>query len=117
MSVQWSNPPSHAWMQLADVYTQLIIRGVQRIAQARAVEIEAWMKINAPWTDRTSNARQTLTAEAEMLATQAVQVTLAHGVEYGIFLELAHAGTYAIIGPALDHWTPIIWHDVQQLLS
>ncbi len=116
MTIRWQIPPSQAFAELTTWYIEAITQGVYLLAQRRAPEIETWMKQNHVWTDRTGNATQTLNTEAQLLATQAVSIQLAHGVEYGIFLELANAGHYAIIGPALDHWAPIIWQDVQDLL-
>lgn len=117
MGFQWTNPPSQAWGVLATNYVQTIRNAVRRLADRRSPEIEAWMKVNAPWTDRTGNARQTLGAEVNDLAGGAVEILMSHGMDYGIFLELAHAGNWAIIGPAIDHWAPIIWADVRALLS
>lgn len=121
MGFAWTRPPSRAWPELANAYAEAIRRGVYQIAQRRAPEIEAWLKNNAPWTDRTGNARQTLNAPVEPQVYQAgldmVEIILAHGVEYGIFLELSNAGRYAIIAPALDHWGPILWADIRALLS
>lgn len=117
MSLIWHNPPGRAWGDLADAYTEAIEEALYRLAQRYAAEIEAWMKDNAPWTDRTGNARQTLYSEAERLVEGAVEIVLAHGMEYGIFLELSNGGTYAVIGPALDTFVPLIWQDVQALLS
>lgn len=116
MSFQWEVPPDRAFDELASWYTDAIRSAILQLAQQRAPQIEAWMKANARWTDRTGNARQTLTAEAELLGMDAVQITLAHGVDYGIFLELAHGGRWAVIGPALDFFAPRIWADVQALL-
>lgn len=115
MSFSWDVRPTQAWPALSDWYIAAIRRGVYQIARRRAPEIEAWMKDNAPWTDRTGNARQTLTAEAEEVSLDMVSIILAHGMDYGIWLELAHGGAWAIIGPALDHWGPIIWGDVVAL--
>lgn len=117
MSFQWDVTPEQAFGELTQAYIAAIRRGVQAIAQRRAPEIEAWMKQNASWTDRTGNARQTLNTTIEEISLDMVNIILAHGVEYGIYLELANAGNYAIIAPALDHWGPIIWRDVQQMLS
>lgn len=113
---EWEIEPATAFGQLTQAYAQAIRRGVRVIADRRAPEIEAWMKANAPWTDRTGAARQTLHTEVEQLAQDMVQITLDHGVEYGVYLELAHAGVWGIIGPAIDVWGPVIWADVQAML-
>ena len=116
-SLQWTIPPQEAWGQLATAYRDAIYRGVVGIVKRRAPEIEDWMKANAPWTDRTGNARQTLHTEIEELVNQMVILWLAHGVYYGIFLELCNAGRFAIVTPSLDIFGPIIWNDVKAMLG
>jgi len=113
----WTNPPSEAWPAMAGRYRRAIETGIFRIAQRWAPEIEQWMRDNAPWTDRTSNARQSLYTDVNFAVGEMVELIMAHGVEYGIYLELSNAGTYAIINPALDHFAPLIWQDVVRLLS
>lgn len=113
MSFQWLTPPDAAWGALAEQYRQSIEQAIRAIADRRAPEIEAWLKQNAPWTDRTGQARQTLHTEVREVAHEMIEIILAHGVDYGIYLELRWAGRFAVINPALDIWTPLIWQDVQ----
>ena len=115
--VTWSVTPEQAFGELTAAYIAAIRRGVRAIAQRRAPEIEAWMKQNAVWQDRTGNARQTLNTEVEQVTADMVHIVLAHGVEYGQYLELSHGGRFSVISPALDYWSPIIWQDVQTMLS
>jgi hypothetical protein len=75
-------------------------------------------KQNAPWTDRTGNARAGLfgTAEADF-ARKVVVLYLSHGatLNYGVFLELAHGGKYAIIMRTMQsHYNELMQmlHDV-----
>jgi len=79
------------------------------------------MKANAPWVDRTGAARQSLRAEVEpptaAQVQQMVELILAHGVEYGVFLELKNAGAFAIINPTLDAAAPKIWADIRRLFT
>jgi len=63
--------------------------------------LEPFAKRNAPWSDRTSNARQGLFA-VTLKEGDKVVLILSHGVDYGVFLELAHQGNFAIIGPTLQ---------------
>lgn len=60
-------------------------------------------KENAPWEDRTGNAREGLEAVVDGEG-DTVVLTLYHTVEYGIFLETAMNGDYAIILPTLEKW-------------
>lgn len=117
MGVVWSVTPEQAFGELTREYVAAIRRGIRALADRRAPEIEAWMKSNARWTDRTGNARQTLNTEVEQMGADMVAIILAHGVSYGVYLELAHASRFSILSPALDHWGPLIWADVQRMLS
>jgi len=114
---QWVRPPEQAFSELTEAYVAAIHRGVLAIAKSYAPEIENWMKANAPWTDRTGNARQTLYTEVQQIVQSVVEIILSHGVGYGVYLELCNAGRYAIIDPAIDHFAPILWSEVVRMLS
>lgn len=83
----------------------------------KASEIEAKMKINRPWTDRTGMAKATLRAKVSQPNKHLVRITLAHGVDYGIWLELAHGKNYAIIAPTVNEEGPRIVDDLNDLMS
>lgn len=68
------------------------------LAQNWAGKLEREMKEKAPWTDRTGNARAGLYGTAA-LEGQEVVIRLGHTVSYGVYLELAHDGRYAIVKP------------------
>lgn len=79
-----------------------------RIVKATAVcskvvepMLEARAKKDAPWTDRTGEARRRLHAKT-IVEPNAVIVQLHHGVYYGVFLEVSRAGKFAILKPTLD---------------
>lgn len=116
MRFEWIVSPEQAFGALYDDYARRIYRGIEAIFKRRAPEIEAWMKANAEWADRTGNARQSLYTDVETLLTE-IALVMDHGVEYGKWLELAHQGRYAIVTRALDHWAPILWDDVKAMLN
>lgn len=74
---------------------------IQSYMVSKAPTIEAKMKKNRPWTDRTGLAKQRLTAKVSKPKKGIIRLTLAHGVDYGIWLELANDKNYAIIAPTL----------------
>lgn len=115
--VDWQVPPEQALPELGQAYASAIHKGVLAIGNRWAPQIANWMKQNAPWTDRTSNARQTLWSDVDDVTNVMVEIIFSHGMDYGIFLELNNAGRFAIINPALDHFAPLIWADVQRMLS
>lgn len=117
MSFDWQRSPSQAFGDLAQEYAQLIHDTVLVICNRFVPIIEAWLKENAPWTDRTGNARQSLFADVDQIARSAIIVILGHGVEYGEWLEFAHGSMYAVIAPALDYFAPILWSAIRRELG
>lgn len=83
----------------------------------KASEIQAKMKVNRPWTDRTGMAKTLLNAKVSQPNQTTVRITLAHGVDYGIWLELAHEKNYAIIAPTVKEEGPRIVSDLENLMS
>lgn len=66
-----------------------------------ALKLQNYMRSNAKWTDRTGRARQTLTGTGYKDNNDYI-IKLAHGVSYGVFLELAHEKKFAIIKPTIQ---------------
>ena len=77
--------------------------------QREAENVEDYARENAPWTDQTGSARAGLIAEAERQGTELV-LTLAHSVDYGVWLEVIQNGRFAIIMPTLEHFGPEVAH-------
>lgn len=86
-------------------------------AATKADEIEYKMRINRKWTDRTGMAKATLSARVSRPNDNQLRITLAHGVEYGIWLELAHGKNYAIIAPTIQEEGPRMVTDLDNLMS
>lgn len=61
-----------------------------------AQKIETYGKTNARWTNRTGHARNRLRCSWEKNQ-KGYTLKFAHGVDYGIFLEMAHNRRFAII--------------------
>ncbi len=110
----WINPPEQAFGGLYDAWTQQIYNAVYALLVRMAPRIENWMKENAPWTDRTGNARQSLWTTVIPQMTEIILI-LAHGVEYGKFLEHCNAGAYSVIAPALDEFGPEIMSELARM--
>lgn len=91
-----------------------ILRELEQFAQ----ECEAYMKANAPWDDRTGDARGGLTAEADQNETKGnLGVVLAHGVDYGVYLEFKFGGRDAIITPTMEVMGPQLMMRMSGLLD
>ena len=98
-------------------YSDTLDVGLDMYSQTAARTIERHAKQNAPWTDRTGAARQRLTARSQRLKELQYQITLSHGVDYGIWLELANEKKYAIIQPTLNLKTPEVVRGMKILLG
>lgn len=86
-------------------------------ATTRAPQIRAKMQTNRPWTDRTGMAKARLDASVSQPDDHTVRITLSHGVEYGIWLELANEKNYAIIGPTINREGPLIVKELRGLFN
>lgn len=77
-------------------------RAISAVVDRGASKGESYMKVNAPWTDRTTLARTTLGAKAFSENPKYV-IVLFGGAPYQIWLEIAMNKKYAIIVPSLLH--------------
>ena len=113
----WVVEPGQAFAELAVAYQEALHQAVMQICLKWAPKIENWIKDNAPWTDRTGNARQTLKVEVEDVVNEMVSIVLWHGMHYGLFLEVKNAGRYAIVNPAIDEFGTKVWADVRRMVG
>lgn len=105
-----SGPAAFSWTGLDKLVSSLEkmtaemdeqrVQGAQRLAD----DLLAYMKANAPWKDRTGQARDTLmTTVVDDPEAHQTRVFAAYGVFYGVFLENKTYGgkSYAIIRPSI----------------
>lgn len=69
-------------------------------AETVAKDFESYAKEHRPWTDRTGRARQGLTGYVKKI-NKGYRVIIAHTVDYGIWLEMAHEKRFAILEPTV----------------
>jgi hypothetical protein len=101
-----------------DAYAARIEAAVVAAAHVLAAQAETDAKNNAPWQDRTGDARAGLrgfVAEAG----QIVSVYLAHGedINYDIFLETIQGGQLQIIAPTLEALLPNVYDAIRKELG
>lgn len=110
MSLEWDNGIRFS------PYGRAVKNVIVEVANYWKPILETAAKEHAPWTDRTANARQGLQALVDELANDTVVLYLAHGVDYGIYLETKYAGRYAIIWPTISEHLPRIFAMLQSVL-
>lgn len=64
-------------------------------------KMEKYAKENRPWKDRTGSARQRLKGSWNK-TNDGYVVKIAHGVNYGVWLEFANERKYAILLPTVE---------------
>lgn len=83
-----------------DTLSRKINDAVYMYADTVSKDFESYAKANRPWTDRTGDARRRLNGFPERIQDGA-RICIAHGVDYGIWLEIAHEKRYAILEPTV----------------
>lgn len=86
---------------LADCESKADI-AIRMLADQGALQFQNSARENRKWTDRTGHARQRLTGYVGKIP-EGYRITLAHGVDYGIWLELAHEKRFAIIPQTIEY--------------
>lgn len=116
--IRWITPPSELEKAIFK-YGERVLVAVKALADFIATEAQNEMRQNAPWTDRTGNARSGLFSIAEQAAKDVVIIYFSHGhtIEYGIYLELSNAGRYAIIAPTMERTYPKVRQMLDDLLK
>lgn len=69
------------------------------------------------WRDQTGDARKFLKAHVKWTNTNTLMVSLSHHVEYGIYLELANEGKYAILEEAIRKYAPQFMEGWKKIIS
>lgn len=95
-------------MDISDLESKLESLGeradaaVRVFAENGATKLRSNAQSNAKWTDRSGDARRRLNAYVSAME-NGYRITLAHGVDYGIWLELAHEKRFAIIPQTIEY--------------
>lgn len=97
--------------------SQKVGTAVLMYAATQASQIQAYMVTNHKWTNRTFMAEKTMSAIVSRPDENTIRITLAYGVNYGIWLELANEKNYAIIQPTLNVYGPRVINDMNNLMA
>jgi hypothetical protein len=113
-SFRWDTSPTVLANNLGS-YLNRLLAAIGSLADFFAARIESFARSNAPWTDRTGDARRGLTAKVFKSAA-AVTIVLFHTMSYGIWLEVKNQGRFAIILKALEAHYGQIMAAIQALM-
>jgi hypothetical protein len=82
--------------------------GVDLAFDFMEAQAASYARANAPWTDRTGNARAGLKAKHTAVPMVEHTLIIYHTMPYGIWLEVRWSGRYAIVGPTMFHIAPLL---------
>lgn len=99
----WIKPPSIMANELrrrADAMEPTLLADLNGLSS----DVISYMRTNAPWTNRTGNARAGLESNARVTGSGRVTLSAYHTVPYGGFLETGTSkmSAYPILRPALE---------------
>lgn len=114
--VVWNRDPADLGRAINEYGEKLVYSALVAYLEKNAGEILERMKREAPWTDRTGEARKKLIADVVIDGT-AVSLYLAHGVPYGKYLELRWGGRYAIVSPTIARVGPEIMAGIRSKMG
>ena len=89
---------------------------VEKYGQAAAAKLEKHAKTDAPWTDRTALARQTIAGVADW-AGSSFRVGVAGNMNYNVYLEYCNEGRYAVLWPTINRMSAEILQGMQHIIK
>lgn len=90
-------------------------RNISALMEYESAYTTGWMKQNAPWHDNTAAARTGLNTISFNFG-NTHELVMSYSVYYGIWLEVAHSGRWAVITPAMRIVGAKIMKDIQDLI-
>ena len=111
----WVQDPESTLSLGIDEYQVALKAGVQLVMTTMAAQVQSYAQSTHRWSNVTGAAEAGLNAGTIQL-TNAIGLFLQHAVYYGIYLELAHGGVWAVISPTLEAYYAKIMAAIQALM-
>ena len=77
------------------------VAALQGCAQEIAELLEAYAKANHPWQNQTGDTEASITGQIADMTDEMIVIVVSAGMDYDVFLELAHEGKWAWLWPCL----------------
>jgi len=114
VGIRWDVPVS-VIADGTEEYKTKLVGAIVELCQTYGAIMQAAAQANARWTDQTSNARQGLTSDT-VVEGYKITLVLFHKMTYGIWLELANEGRYAIIMETIESYGAELISAAQELV-
>lgn len=112
---QWKVPPRILARNIGD-FGVTLKRAILVVADKNGQAMQNYARKNAPWTDRTGNARAGLFYVIEEKR-DSVVIYLSHSVDYGVWLEIGHSGRLEVVWPTILLALSRIQADLKEVLA
>lgn len=114
--MDWQASPTDTWIPNYEAWVNTLPQVLETVLETRLVQIQQWMYEHHRWKNRTG------AAEAQLFATSVIEdsaLYIAFGYGWATFYSyyLENNPKYAMLGQALDYWSPILFDDVKRALS
>lgn len=93
--------PSASLKKMVEI-KQRSMFAAEQVAKSAATRMEGEAKRNAPWTDRTGNARQTIRGVSGW-AGKKLRCGVTGNMEYSPYLEFTHEGQNKVLWPTVQN--------------
>lgn len=91
--------------------------GVDAVSKVTASNMQNFARLNRPWKDQTGNARAGLNGGSYWENAEILKIYIAHSMEYGVFLELANSGNYAILEPTIREFQDKWYNAIKRIME
>ena len=91
--------------------------GCEAVSRVNAANMENYAKVNKTWRDITGNARAGLHGGYYWENTEVLKTFIAHSMSYGVFLELANDGNYAILEETINKHKDIWFKSIERVMN
>lgn len=91
--------------------------GCEAVSSVTAANMSNYAKLNKRWTDRTGNARAGLHGGYFWENTEVLKTFIAHAMDYGVFLELANDGKYAILEETINKFKDTWFKSIERVMN
>jgi hypothetical protein len=82
-------------------YQERMMLRAQMAMQEVMTALEGWAKSEHSYTDRTGNTTNSIKGQIAEVSAEIVRGVLSAGMDYDVFLELAHEGKWAFLWPTV----------------
>jgi predicted peptidase len=91
--------------------------GCEAVSVVTAANMVNYAKVNKRWKCQSGHARGKLHGGAYWENPETLKTYIAHGVSYGVFLELANDGKYAILEESINKYKDVWFKSIKRIIE